>query len=121
VALISGVYLDVTARAATTGRIVQDLQRTREELEQHIEDLETELASLRSVEVMQARAEKLGFQEFSPGSVTYLPVDGYEGRYAAPLAPGFASQFASSVRLPAAYTQSLFDWFGQIFPGSDGR
>lgn len=121
VALVAGLYLDVTARAATTGRTVQQLQRSREELEQNIEDLESELATLRSIDVMQARAEKLDYQPLDPSEVRYLEVQGYEGRYEAPLAPGLASQFNAGARLPLAYTQSLFDWFGQVFAGPGGR
>lgn len=120
-ALIAGVYLDVTARAATTGRAVQELQQTREDLEQEIENMETELASLRSVDVMEARAEKMGFEALTPGTITYLQVPGYESRSEAHLAPNPGSQFASAFRLPSAYTQSLFDWFGQLFSNGAGR
>lgn len=119
VALIAGVYLDVTARAATTGRAVQDLQQTREDLEQEIEDMATELASLSSVEVMEIRAQALGFEFLTPGAITYLAVPGYEIRSGARLAPSPGSQFGSALRLPSVYTQSLFDWFSLLF--SDGR
>lgn len=110
VALIAWVYLDVTARAATIGRSVQNLQDQREELEQTIEDLESELASLTSVETMQARAEELGFEPISPGAITYLEVPGYTGRAEAQLAPRPGSNFGGAARLPDAYTESLFDW-----------
>ncbi|MDA1329975.1 MAG: hypothetical protein DWG76_03575 [Chloroflexi bacterium] len=120
VALIAGIYLDVTARAATMGRAVQSLQGAREDLEQNLEDLETELAYLNSVATMHARAEKLGFQELSSSLVTYLPVSGYEGRADAQLAPNLASQFSTGSRLPTAYTQSLFDWFGGLFKSLGG-
>lgn len=121
VAVVAGVYLEVTARAATAGRVVQELQQTREDLEQDIEDLETELAYLSSAEIMEMRAEKLGFAALSPGAITYLPVDGYEGHAETQLAPRAGSQFGTSMRIPAAYTQSLFDWFGQLFLGQPGR
>jgi cell division protein FtsL len=113
-ALIAAVYLDVTSRAATTGRAVQELQQTREDLEQEIENMETRLADLRSVDVMQERAEKLGFEPLSSGTITYLQVPGYESRTVASLAPNPGSQFASAFRLPTEYTQSLFDWFSSV-------
>jgi len=113
-ALIAAVYLDVTSRAATTGRAVQELQQTREDLEQEIENMETRLADLRSVDVMQERAEKLGFEPLSSGTITYLQVPGYESRTVARLAPNPGSQFASAFRLPTEYTQSLFDWFSSV-------
>lgn len=109
-ALVAGLYLDVTARAATTGRLVQTLQEQRADLEQKIEDLETNLAFLTSVEVMQKRAADLGFAPVSPGGITYLPVVGYEGETVAQLAPRAGSEFGVGTRLPAEYTQSLFDW-----------
>jgi hypothetical protein len=117
--LVAGIYLDVTARAATIGRSVQDFQQNREDLEQEIENMQTELAYLRSVSVMNARAEKLGFSSLSPGTLTYLEVPGYQSRTVASLAPSPGSQFASSARLPYIYTQSLFDWIDNIF--STGR
>ena len=119
-ALIAGVYLDVTARAATTGRLVQDLQEQRADLEQKIENLQTQLAFIRSVEVMQQRATELGFSPILRGAVTYIAVEGYRGQAVAQLAPRVGSQFASGSRLPAAYTQSLFDWVAQLIAPLEG-
>ena len=118
-ALIAGIYLDVTARAATIGRAVQDFQHNREGLEQEIEDMQSELAHLRSVSVMSARAEKLGFVSLNPGTLTYLEVSGYQSRTVANLAPSPGIQFASALRIPSIYTQSIFDWFDNLF--SEGR
>jgi len=47
-ALIAAVYLNITARSATTGRLVQQLQSERADLEQHIEDMRTQLAFILS-------------------------------------------------------------------------
>ena len=112
---VSALYLDITARGATIGRNVQKLQRMREDLEQEIEDKQSELAQLRSIDVMQSRAEKLGFELFSPGNILYVVVPGYEGRKDAQLAPPPGSAFNEIARLPESYTQSLFDWMGSIF------
>lgn len=114
-ALVAALYLDVTARGATIGRQVQELQQSREELEQEIEDMQSELANLRSVGVMRARAEKLGFERISPGNITYVVVPGYQARDDAQLAPAPGALFNGTTRLPEAYTQSLFDWFGSVF------
>lgn len=116
-AIIAAIYLNVTARAATTGRQVQQLQEARQDLEQEIEDLETQLAYITSIEVMRIRADKLGFESVTPAEMTYLTVDAYQGRADAQLAPHPSTQFGSSVRLPAAYTQSLFEWLGGLFRG----
>lgn len=116
-ALIAAIYLNVTSRAATTGRQVQQMQDARQDLEQEIEDLQTQLAYITSIEVMQLRAEKLGFEPVSPAEVTFLTVTGYQGQIEAQLAPHPSSQFGTAVRLPAAYTMSLFEWLGALFGG----
>lgn len=113
--LLAALYLDVTARAATAGRQVQDLQHSREELEQDIEDMQTELAYLQSVSVMGKRAEKLNFEVISLGNITFVAVPGYESRNDFQLAPSPGSLFEGGQRLPEIYTQSLFEWFGGIF------
>jgi hypothetical protein len=119
-ALLAGLYLNVTARAATAGRSVQDLQDQRAQLQQQIENLETNLAFITSIEQMQARAGELGFAPVQPGAITYLNVEGYRGRAAMQLAPRAGSQFGLRTRLPAAYTESLFDWLGEIFDDLGG-
>lgn len=114
--LVAAVYLNITARAATAGRLVQSLQREVADQEQKIEDLETTLAFITSVETMQQRATDLGFEPLSPNAITYLSVPEYLGRpTGAQLAPKAGSRFGAAARLPAAYTESLFDWFASLF------
>src|SRR3970040_616951 len=114
-ALIAAVYLNITARSATTGRLVQQLQSERADMEQEIEDLKTQLAFILSVEQMQKRATDLGFQPVTPSSITYLSVPAYTGRpTGAELAPRAGSQFGAVATLPAEYTDSLFDWIAAL-------
>lgn len=121
VALVAGLYLNITARAATAGRMVQQLQASNGDLEQKIEDLETQLAFITSVETMQQRAGDLGFAPVSPNAISYLNVPEYSGRpTGAQLAPRAGSQFGSASRLPVEYTQSLFDWVGSFFADLGG-
>jgi hypothetical protein len=116
VSLVGALYLNITARAATAGRQVQNLQRSVADLEQKIEDLETQLAFITSVESMQQRAGDLGFSPVSPNAITYLNVPEYQGRPSgALLAPRAGSSFSAAARLPAEYTESLFDWAGSLF------
>ncbi|MCW5874548.1 MAG: hypothetical protein KIS88_07880 [Anaerolineales bacterium] len=114
-ALLAILYLNVTARAATMGRQVQRLQNERIRLQQQIESLESQLASLTSNEAMQARAAASGFTPMQPGAITYLTVEGYRGRTSVDLAPRAGTQFMGVIRLPDAYTESLFDWVGELF------
>jgi hypothetical protein len=119
-ALVAALYLEVTARAATAGRLVQSLQEQRSDAEQRIEDLETNLALSTSIEVMQERAEDLGFAPVSPAVFSYLPVVGYEGKQVPQLAPRAGSDFVARSRLPAEYTRSLFDWLGEMIASLGG-
>lgn len=120
-ALVAAIYLNITARSATAGRQVQQLQSARADLEQQIEDLKTQLASILSVEQMQKRASDLGFEPVSPAAITYLPVAEYQGRPSgAELAPRAGSEFGAVPALPAEYTDSLFDWIAALLADLGG-
>lgn len=131
-ALVAGIYLNVTARAATIGREIQDMQvrisgdirldvtaqedsseETTipiEELRIQIADLEARLAALNAVDLMQERAEKLGFQTVEPDNLVYVAIPGYQGRSEAMLAPPPEPVVVGSPVVPEAYRQSLIDW-----------
>jgi hypothetical protein len=99
--MVAALYLDVTARAAAMGREVQELQvrsnsysinaianatddqLSIEELRQINRDLETQLATITSEEVMRQRAQKLGFEPVDNNQITYLQVAGYVPRQTA--------------------------------------
>jgi len=110
VALIAGVYLNVTARAATIGREIQGMEVDILELQRDNADLENQLGLLTSIRTMQQRAEDLGFQSINPAEVVYVTVPGYAGRQPASLAPPPGPVTASDSSLPPEYTQTLFDW-----------
>ncbi|MCL5428887.1 MAG: hypothetical protein M1347_03660 [Chloroflexi bacterium] len=120
-ALVAAIYLNITARSATAGRLVQQFQAQRADQEQRIEDLKTQLAFILSVEQMQKRARDLGFEPVSPAAITYLSVPEYQGRPSgAELAPRAGSGFGAVAPLPAAYTDSLFDWLVALFADLGG-
>lgn len=127
--VVAAIYLDVTARAATIGREIQEMQvRTGglervdaappetprrlsiEELEQINADLQTQLASLTSDAVMAERAREMGFQPVEPDDVMYIVVPGYAPPQPAALAPPPGPVTASNPTLAPAYKQSLVDW-----------
>lgn len=120
-ALVAAIYLNVTARSATTGRLVQQFQSDRADLEQQIEDLQTQLAFILSVEQMQKRAGDLGYEPVSAAAITYLAVPEYQGRPTdAELAPRAGSGFGDATPLPAEYTDSLFDWLAGLLADLGG-
>jgi uncharacterized iron-regulated membrane protein len=120
VALVAGVYLNVTARAATLGREIQDMQNEKLLMEQRIEDMETQLAVLTSAKVMEERASDLGFEPIDKNQVTYVIVPGYGGRETAALAPMPGAERGEFTFLPPEFTLSLIDWIFGVIDGFAG-
>jgi hypothetical protein len=109
VAMVAGIYLNVTVRATLAGREIQLLQVASANNQRSNSDLEIQLASLNSVRAMQQRADAMGFKPADPDSITYVVVPGYQPQTAVDLStPGIDSS-KSRVVLPD-YTESLFDW-----------
>jgi cell division protein FtsL len=115
VAIVAGVYLNVTARAATYGREIQAIRVEAREIEREIEDLESRLADMTTAREMRSRAEKLGFISVNPNTASYLKVPGYPEERVIELAPELQPPEASTPpQLPPKYTQSLFDWINEF-------
>jgi len=108
VALVAGLYLNVSARAALTGRKIQSLEAAIRSGERVNANLESQLAALTSAQEMKDQAIAIGFHTVDTAEITYVPVSGY----APPLAINMASQetHPSALVIPPEYTQSLFDW-----------
>jgi cell division protein FtsL len=110
IALIAGLYLNVTARAATVGREIQDMELDILELQHITADLENQLGLLTSIKTMERRADDLGFQSVNPAEILYVAVPGYAGRQSVSLAPPPGPVTASDFGIPSEYTQTLFEW-----------
>lgn len=110
VALVAGIYLNVTARAATIGRSIQGLRFDIEELERGNADRESQLAVLTSNLEMQKRAEDLGFYSVDSGEIVYVVVPGYIERQPLDLDASATAPLPRIQTLSPEYTQSLFDW-----------
>jgi cell division protein FtsL len=110
VALIAGVYLNVTARAATYGRQIQEMQADMAVIEREIEDLESQLGQLTSAENMAKRAKDLGFEVITTNTATYIQVKDYPGKQPVELAPPAETTITKQVELPRPYTISLIEW-----------
>ncbi|MEW5940154.1 MAG: hypothetical protein AB1750_10855 [Chloroflexota bacterium] len=109
-AMISALYLDVTANAAIAGREIQRLRIEIATTQRLNADLETQLAVLLSNNSMAQRAVALGFRPAAAGEIHYLVVPGYARPSGVSLA--LAQQPAEEHKaIPPEYTQSLLDWF----------
>ncbi len=126
-AIVAGIYLNVTARAAAMGREIQEMQVRVygyhyltgdagenyipiEELEQRIANLDSQLAYLTSYSVMKERVGKLDLKTIDAFSVVYLDVPGYIDRQTTSLAPPPQAVVVNATGIPPEFKQSLFDW-----------
>ena len=117
IAMVAGIYLNITVRATLAGREIQMLQADIATNTRAISDYETQLASLSSVEAMQKRADTLGFNPAEPGDITYVFVPGYSADQVVNLASPKAQTVQAYPILPA-YTESLFDWLTRTLAAS---
>jgi hypothetical protein len=107
-AVIGGFYLAVASRAATAGRDLQRLEARKTELLQDNDELEAELANLRSINRLAARAVALGFQPATGDQLEYMRVDSYPQNVHLKPPP------RAAVAAPAPNTlQVMFDWAQQ--------
>ncbi len=111
-AMVAALYLDVTARAAVSGREIQELRVDITTVQRENADLETQLADLTSTAAMEQRASALGYRPVKPGELDYVAVPGFAKpepeilQAAADTTPTVETQ-------PAEYTQSLLEWFDE--------
>lgn len=109
-ALIAGIYLDVTARAATMGREILIMDSDIANLHLDIADLETQLAIVTSASEMEERARRLGFQPVEMDQAMYVIVPGYIPPEQVTIAPPSSPVRTIAATLPPDFTESLFDW-----------
>ena len=110
IALVAGIYLSVTARAAATGRSIQEMRRNIESLKRSNSDLEIQSASITSSAEMEKRALELGFSGAISERIVYLEIPGYIQRQPNISAQQPGPPASRSSELSSEYSQSLFDW-----------
>jgi cell division protein FtsB len=111
IAAITGLYLNISAQAATSGRKIQYLESDIEDINNEIADLTTQLAKAQSTENMSARAEELGFKMIDPNNAVYLEIPGYDPNADLVLAPPRVNIIAESPIVKSSYKISLWEWF----------
>ena len=114
VASVSGVYLSISTRAATSGREIQGLQAQIDDQKRSIADMESELAFLTSTAQMEKRALAMGFQVVDPKDETYMVIPGFISRGTAELAPQSGPIEIQPPLIKPSYTISLWDWISQL-------
>jgi hypothetical protein len=109
-AMVAGLYLNVTVGASLAGRETIALQATITTNQRLNADLETQLAGLTSIGAMQGRAESMGFQPANPDEITYVTVPGFVPQSVVDLARQDAPKRIVPLILPE-YSESWFDYF----------
>ena len=110
VALVAGIYLNVSAEASFNRRDNQAMFAQIERMEREIEDQKTQLAFLTSNDEMAKRAEEMGFLLVNKDEVLYIIVPGYKRSGQVILGSPPGSPVPGASMLSPEYTQSLFDW-----------
>lgn len=111
IALILGaLYLSQVATEASTHTELRAMMAERDELERVNDELRAEIAELKSVPRLEARALELGFVTAGSGNIEWLAVDGY-----APIQPETVApvENVSEAELAAPYDQTFADWLAE--------
>ena len=110
-ALVAGLYLNVTARAAITGRQIQTLEKQIVINQRVNADLQTQIALQLSSTTLEERAEKMGFEPLKREELKYMVVPGYFPHETVNLT---ASETQPNIlAADPAFKQSLLDWIQQ--------
>lgn len=110
IGLVAGLYLNITAVAATAGLRIRAMNIEKSSALRQIADLNSELAALTSAVEMDRRAQEMGFKMLSHDQALYIMLPGYIGRQPADLAPAPSAQSIPRPIIKPSYTQSLWDW-----------
>ncbi|NPV76570.1 MAG: hypothetical protein HPY59_09385 [Anaerolineae bacterium] len=110
IGIIAGLYLSVSAQAATAAIQIRQFEATRDALKETNSNLEAELALITTSENMAKRAQEMGYQPLDPQTVQYLVIPEYPGRQPAMIAPPPSVPHPVKPLIRASYTQSLWDW-----------
>jgi len=109
--LVAGLYLNVTARTAIAGREIQNLEAEIIINERVNADLQTDIATLLSNNVLEERALAEGFAPFERANLEYLVVPGYfppQGVNIIAPAPN-----PDLLAMSPEYSESLFSWIAR--------
>lgn len=110
VAATTGVYLNISAQAATSGRKIQSLEWDINEINNEIAERTTELSTIRSTHNMITRAEELGFSMMNANQAVYLEIPGYNPHADLVLAPPRVNIISESPIVRSSYKISLWNW-----------
>ncbi|GAB4493007.1 MAG: hypothetical protein Fur0016_29030 [Anaerolineales bacterium] len=109
--LVAGLYLNVSARAAITGREIQSLEAEIAANKRDNADLQTQIAVLLSNQSLSQRARALGFEPITRENVEYIVVPGYFPSHGINLVQPVDQTDLLATK--PEYSESLFEWLGR--------
>jgi len=120
IALITVIYLNISAQAATAGLHVSAMRIEEETIQRSIANQCTHLAWLTSYTTMHERAQALGYTLIDPRNTIFLVVPGYTGREVVLMAPLPGAGISKTLSDPR-YQESLWEWFYNTFIDAGGQ
>jgi hypothetical protein len=124
-ALVTSVYLFISAQAAMAGLNIQDGEFYREKLQREIASLKTQLGNVNSIATMEERALKAGYKPAPTDKGMYVIVTGYFGKPQVNLAPPPGPDLIPENKIKPEYTTSLSEWLfrmsTELKPVSGGK
>jgi len=112
IAVMLILYLVVSARVVSMGRQLQQAKNEIDNLVYLSVNYSNEIAHLSRFEVMEQRAEKLGFRAPYPGEVFYVPVEGLRQEEEPRVEIRDDSKPAVINVNLIEYHETLFEWIG---------
>lgn len=109
--ILGSLYLSQVASFAITNRQIEELIRQRDELKRQNEALIGEIAGLRTVPRLFARAEAIGFRPATNADIDYIFIDGYNpNRDRIAL---LTDEVAAGEASPPVYDETFGGWLEQ--------
>lgn len=118
IAMVTIIYLNISAQAATAGLKIRNLREEEEIIQRSIANQRTQFAWLTSLATIQKRAESLGYVLLDPNAATYMIIPGYQGRETILMAPLPGETAIVPAAADPRFQQSLWDWFYSTFISS---
>ncbi len=105
--IFGGLYLSQVVNEATTNRRLETLLNQRDDLERENELLRVEVARLKSVPSLFARAQEKGFEPVDANRIEYLVVPDYQPQQVDTVAPitVITSDLSDTI-----YDETFADW-----------
>lgn len=107
------LYLIVSAKVVSVGRQVQVAKDEIDQLVYLSVNYQKQIIELTKFDVMEVRAEEMGYRAPYPGEVFYVPVEGYEADFEPPVVIQEESQPTVIDVNRHEYHQGLIGWVGE--------